>query len=44
MGPNARQSNVELAMREDRGGEINTNFVKGTSLRFVDGHCEGWND
>jgi hypothetical protein len=39
--PNPGESNVELAVGEDRRGQIKGNFLEGLALGLVDGHGEG---
>ena len=39
--PNPGESDVELAVGEDRRGQIKGNFLEGLALGLVDGHGEG---
>ena len=39
--PNPGESDVELAVGEDRRGQIEGNFLEGLALGLVDGHGEG---
>ena len=39
--PNPGESDVELAVGEDRRGQVEGNFCKGLALGLVDGHGEG---
>ena len=39
--PNPGKSDVELAVGEDRRGQIERNFLEGLALGLVDGHGEG---
>ena len=39
--PNPGESDVELAVGEDRRGQIKSNFLEGLALGLFDGHGEG---
>ena len=42
--PNPGKSDVELAVGEDRRGQIESNFLEGLALGLVDGHGESRSD
>ena len=42
--PHPGESDVELAVGEDRRGQVEGNFLKGLALGLVDGHGEGGAD